>query len=64
MIILPVIRIRATGRNPWRNALLVGGRSGTDQLGFQPPAGILARHDFVMVGYSGVDGSNVWIARR
>lgn len=59
MISLPVIRIRATGRNPGEPLFWLEGGPGRTNVGFQPPASLLARHDFVMVGYRGVDGSNV-----
>jgi len=68
LIHLPVIRMHATGDNPVEPVfLLVGGPGAPNvfpperlaRIGFGdfPKAWLLDRHDFVMVGYRGVDGS-------
>ncbi|TKJ45609.1 hypothetical protein CEE35_03390 [Candidatus Aerophobetes bacterium Ae_b3b] len=68
LIQLPVIRIHATGENPAEPVfLLVGGPGAPNvfsaerlaRIGFDdfPKAWLLDHHDFVMVGYRGVDGS-------
>jgi len=68
LIQLPVIRIHATGDNPAEPAfLLVGGPGQSNvfsaealasmRLNDFPYAWLLKHHDFVMVGYRGVDGS-------
>ena len=68
LIQLPVIRIHATGDNPVEPVfLLVGGPGAPNvfsaealasmKLNDFPYAWLLKHHDFVMVGYRGVDGS-------
>lgn len=58
-ISLPVIRIRATGQSPSEPIFYLTGGPGMSNMGFRPPAELLAHHDFVLVGYRGVDGSAV-----
>ncbi len=59
LIALPVVRIPASGKNPAEPVFwLVGGPGGTN-LSWAPPAWLLAKHDLVLVGYRGVDGSVV-----
>src|SRR5512142_3365684 len=58
-IALPVVRIPAGGPNPTEPVFwLVGGPGGTN-MSWAPPAWLLARHDVLLVGYRGVDGSVV-----
>ena len=59
LIALPVIRVRATGNNPAEPIFWLQGGPGKSNMGFKPPPWLLARHDFVMVGYRGVEGSSV-----
>ncbi len=59
LIALPVVRIPANGPNPSEPIFwLVGGPGGTN-LSWSPPAWLLQKHDVVLVGYRGVDGSVV-----
>jgi pimeloyl-ACP methyl ester carboxylesterase len=68
LIYLPVIRIRATGRNPLEPIFHLSGGPGQSNLFFGeyleekgifelPYGTVHERHDLVMVGYRGVDGS-------
>ncbi|KKL72918.1 hypothetical protein LCGC14_2080090, partial [marine sediment metagenome] len=68
LIQLPVIRIHATGESPAEPVFLMVGGPGAPNvssaerlarigLGDFPYAWLLKHHDFVMVGYRGVDGS-------
>lgn len=57
LIALPVKRIHATGANPAEPIFYLEGGPGMSNMHAQPPAGLLADHDFIMVGYRGVDGS-------
>lgn len=59
LISLPVIRIRATGANPAEPIFYLNGGPGLSNMQFQPPAGLLTDHDFILVGYRGVDGGVV-----
>jgi len=54
-ITLPVIRIRALGKNPAEPVFWFQGGPGSPNLMTYPTDGILQRHDFVMVGYRGLD---------
>lgn len=56
-ISLPVMRIRATGSNPAEPIFYLTGGPGLSNMKFRPPAALLAKHDVVLVGYRGVDGS-------
>jgi len=59
LIALPVIRVRATGNNPAEPIFWLTGGPGQSNMKLKPPAWLFARHDFVMVGYRGADGSSV-----
>lgn len=59
LIALPVIRVRATGNNPAEPVFWLQGGPGDSNMELKPAAWLLARHDFVMVGYRGADGSSV-----
>jgi len=59
LIALPVTRVRATGDNPVEPIFWLVGGPGDSNMGFKPPAWLLIKHDVVMVGYRGVDGSSV-----
>ncbi len=59
LITLPIIRIRAESPRPAEPIFFLGGGPGQSNLGFRPPPELLRQHDFVMVGYRGVDGSTV-----
>src|SRR3990170_6735269 len=57
LIALPVMRVRATGESPAEQIFFLEGGPGQSNMRTKPPAWLLANHDFVMVGYRGVDGS-------
>lgn len=57
LISVPVIRVHATTDQPSEAIFFLNGGPGQSNLTFQPPLGLLAGHDFVLVGYRGVDGS-------
>lgn len=57
LIALPVKRIHARACHPAEPIFWLAGGPGMSNLQFQPPHWLLARHDVVMVGYRGVDGS-------
>jgi len=59
LIELPVIRIHASGSNPTEPIFYLQGGPGQSNTRFRPPDDLLSNHDFVMVGYRGVDGSMV-----
>ena len=58
LIHLPVIRIHASLENIEPIFVLSGG-PGMSNMGFRPIDSLLYNHDFVIVGYRGVDGSTV-----
>jgi pimeloyl-ACP methyl ester carboxylesterase len=57
LIAVPVVRVHAVADQPGEPIFFLQGGPGQSNLGIQPPLGLLANHDFVMVGYRGVDGS-------
>jgi pimeloyl-ACP methyl ester carboxylesterase len=57
LITVPVMRVHAAADQPAEPIFFLQGGPGQSNLGFEPPLGLLANHDFVMVGYRGVDGS-------
>ncbi|NHZ72482.1 MAG: alpha/beta fold hydrolase [Aquificales bacterium] len=57
LIALPVTRIHATGENPVEPLFYLAGGPGQSNMNGRLPATLLTNHDFVMVGYRGVDGS-------
>ena len=59
LIALPVIRVRATGDNPTEPIFYLSGGPGTSNLRFRYLEDLIEKHDFVLVGYRGVDGSVV-----
>jgi len=59
LIALPVIRVRATANHPAEPIFWLTGGPGQSNMKFPLPAWLRANHDFVMVGYRGVDGSSV-----
>jgi pimeloyl-ACP methyl ester carboxylesterase len=58
LIALPLTRIRALNNNPAAEPIfwLTGG-PGTSNMHLSPPKEMVENHEFVMVGYRGVDGS-------
>jgi len=59
LIALPVIRVRATGGNPAEPIFYFTGGPGASNLHFKYLEDVVENHDFVQVGYRGVDGSVV-----
>ncbi|MEV0386739.1 alpha/beta fold hydrolase [Nonomuraea sp. NPDC050643] len=57
LIALPVTRIRATGRNPAEPIFRLGGGPGQSNMSFKQASRLTDRHDVVLVGYRGIDGS-------
>ncbi len=57
LIALPVKRIHSPSGTPAEPIFYLAGGPGQSNMGFHPPAWLLARHDVVMVGYRGVDGT-------
>lgn len=59
LIHLPVIRIKAHNKNPYEPIFGFAGGPGQTNMNWTPIDSLLFDHDFVMVGYRGVDGSTV-----
>jgi pimeloyl-ACP methyl ester carboxylesterase len=59
LIALPVIRILARSSHPLAPIFHLNGGPGTTNMTFPQASRLAARHDVVMVGYRGVDGSSV-----
>jgi pimeloyl-ACP methyl ester carboxylesterase len=57
LITLPVIRVRALSDSPAEPIFNLRGGPGSSNLDFKYLKGLVDRHDFVQVGYRGVDGS-------
>ncbi len=57
LIALPVKRIHAARPAPAEPIFQLDGGPGSSNMNFSPPAWLLANHDFVLVGYRGVDGT-------
>src|SRR2546430_3129526 len=59
LIALPVTRIRATSSRPGAPIFRLEGGPGLSNMKFEDASRFAARHDVVLVGYRGVDGSSV-----
>ena len=59
LIGLPVVRIPASGPNPAEPVFWLVGGPGGSNLTWAPPAWLLEKHDVVLVGYRGVEGTVV-----
>jgi pimeloyl-ACP methyl ester carboxylesterase len=59
LIALPVIRVRATGDNPAEPIFYFAGGPGQSNLHFRYLEDVIEKHDVVLVGYRGVNGSVV-----
>lgn len=57
LIVLPVVRIPASGRDPAEPVFWLEGGPGGTNFTWAPPAWLLAKHAVVLVGYRGVDGT-------
>jgi len=59
LIALPVIRIRATGTKPEEPIFKLQGGPGQTNMEFPQASRLTDRHDVVLVGYRGADGSTI-----
>ncbi len=59
LIALPVLRIHAVDPHPLEPIFHLEGGPGSSNIEFVPPAWMLEKHDFVLVGYRGADGSSI-----
>ncbi|MGB8214430.1 MAG: alpha/beta hydrolase [Anaerolineales bacterium] len=57
LVALPLRRIHTASTHPAEPIFYLGGGPGISNMGFKPPAWLLANHDIVLVGYRGVDGT-------
>jgi pimeloyl-ACP methyl ester carboxylesterase len=57
LISLPVVRIPASGPNPTEPVFYLQGGPGQSNFSWAPPNWLLEKHDFVVVGYRGVEGT-------
>ncbi len=56
---LPVLRIRSASKNPSEPIFWLNGGPGQSNMSYSRLSSLLENHDFVLVGYRGVDGSIV-----
>ena len=59
LLAIPVKRIHAQSDSSLAPIFYLGGGPGMSNMGFNPADDLLAKHDVVLVGYRGVDGSSV-----
>jgi pimeloyl-ACP methyl ester carboxylesterase len=59
LIALPFIRVRALNDTPAEPIFFLTGGPGQSNLHFQHLEGLIDNHDFVQVGYRGIEGSSV-----
>jgi pimeloyl-ACP methyl ester carboxylesterase len=59
LIALPVIRVLARSAHPLAPIFRLNGGPGQSNMQFPDASRLAARHDVIMVGYRGVDGSSV-----
>jgi pimeloyl-ACP methyl ester carboxylesterase len=59
LIALPVVRIPASGQDPTEPVFWLAGGPGGPNIYWEPPDWLLEKHDVVMVGYRGVEGTVV-----
>jgi pimeloyl-ACP methyl ester carboxylesterase len=57
LIALPVQRIHSPAQNPAEPIFYLSGGPGTSNMSANPPTWLLGNHDYVIVGYRGVDGT-------
>jgi pimeloyl-ACP methyl ester carboxylesterase len=57
LIALPVQRIHSPAQNPGEPVFYLSGGPGTSNMAANPPTWLLDNHDYVKVGYRGVDGT-------
>jgi pimeloyl-ACP methyl ester carboxylesterase len=58
LISLPIIQVHCLTKKPSEPIFYLAGGPGQTNMQFKPPDDLLANHDFVLVGYRGVDGSS------
>jgi pimeloyl-ACP methyl ester carboxylesterase len=58
LISLPVIRVHSLSKKPLEPIFYLAGGPGQSNMAFEPPDELLKMHDFVLIGYRGVDGSS------
>ena len=56
---IPIVRYRSRSAQPADPIFWLDGGPGMSNLSFKPPAKLLDRHDVVLVGYRGADGSSI-----
>jgi len=61
---LPVLRIRSASKTPGEPIFWLNGGPGQSNMSYNHLSGLLEHHDFVLVGYRGVDGSIVLRSRE
>jgi len=54
---LPVLKIFSSNRNPAEPIFWLNGGPGLSNMKYRPMPALLENHDFVLIGYRGVDGS-------
>jgi pimeloyl-ACP methyl ester carboxylesterase len=59
LIALPVVRIRARSGRPLEPIFRLEGGPGSTNMSFPQASRLIDRHDVVLVGYRGIDGSSV-----
>lgn len=59
LISLPVIRVHCLNEKPLEPIFYLAGGPGQTNMKFKPPDEVLTNHDFVIIGYRGVDGSSI-----
>lgn len=59
LIHIPLIRVHSQAKAPLEPVFGLAGGPGMSNMKWMPPDSLLVDHDFVMVGYRGVDGSSV-----
>lgn len=59
LISLPVIRVHCLNKKPLEPIFYLAGGPGQTNMKFKPPDELLTNHDFVLIGYRGVDGSSI-----
>lgn len=57
LIVLPMVRVPASGANPGVPIFYLQGGPGQSNLSWAPPDWLLEKHDVVFVGYRAVDGA-------
>lgn len=59
LIAVPIKRIQSNSASPLPPIFYLGGGPGMSNMAFKPDDELLAKHDVVLIGYRGVDGSTV-----